>query len=52
LVERYSESPDLEVHLDQLLADDRAILKEFLAGAVPQTAERTADTNDGEPDDA
>jgi hypothetical protein len=52
LVERYSELPDLEVHPDQLLADDEAILKEFLAGAVPQAADRTADTNDGEPDAA
>jgi hypothetical protein len=52
LVERYSEAPDLEAHLDQLLADDQAILKEFLEGAVPDAADRTGETNDGEPDDA
>jgi Family of unknown function (DUF5681) len=52
LVERYSESPDPEVHPDQLLADDQAILKEFLAGAVPQAADRAAETNDGDPDAA
>jgi hypothetical protein len=52
LVERYRESPDLEAELDQLLADDRAILKEFLEGTVPDATDRTAETNDGEPDDA
>jgi hypothetical protein len=52
LVERYSESPDLEAHLDELLADDQAILKEFLEGAVPDAVDRTAETNDEGPDDA
>jgi Family of unknown function (DUF5681) len=52
LVERYSESPDPEAHLDELLADDQAILREFLEGAVPDAADRTGETNDGEPDDA
>jgi hypothetical protein len=50
LVERYGESPDLGVHLDQLLADDQAILKEFLEGAVPPAADRTAETGAGDPD--
>jgi hypothetical protein len=52
LVERYSEAPDLEAHLDQLLADDQAILEEYLEGALPDAADRTPETNDGEPDDA
>jgi Family of unknown function (DUF5681) len=32
LVERYTESTELEPHLDELLADDQEILRQFLKG--------------------
>jgi hypothetical protein len=31
---------------------DKAILEEYLEGALPDAADRTPETNDGEPDDA
>jgi hypothetical protein len=48
LVERYTESTELEPHLDELLADDQAILRQFLKGANRLDTDHGAETDDGE----
>jgi hypothetical protein len=48
LVERYTESTELEPHLDELLADDQEILKQFVRGANRPDTEDAAETEDGE----
>jgi hypothetical protein len=49
LVERYTESTELEPHLDELLADDQEILKQFVRGANRPDTEDGAETEDGAP---
>jgi hypothetical protein len=49
LVERYTESTELEPHLDELLADDQEILRQFVKGANRPDTEDGAETEDGAP---
>src|ERR1700740_535091 len=47
LLERYAEGAEGEVHLEQMLAEDRTILEQFLQGADGLVAAPTEERDDG-----
>jgi uncharacterized protein DUF5681 len=49
LVDRYSESSESDLHINELLSEDQAILKQFLEGAGGTVADRSSASNH-EPD--
>jgi hypothetical protein len=53
LVDRYAESPDTKINVDQLLAEDQAILARFLPGqadAPPPPVEASPEVSEADND--